>query len=141
MVPFLNLQVADVMTTDVVTVTPQTPLSELSGLLETYRFNAIPVMDGDVLAGLVTGFDFLRAFLFTPDSIIPHYDAILARPVADVMAPAPECVEPGQPLSRVLNRMIETRNKSFPVTREGRLVGIIAREDIFKGLRREMGRD
>lgn len=140
MVPFLNLQAGDVMTTEVVTVTPQTPLSELSRLLETHHFNAIPVMDGDDLAGLVTGFDFLRAFLFTPESIIPRYDAILERPAADVMEPAPECVEPGEPLSRVLNRMIETGNKSFPVTEEGRLVGIIAREDILKGLREDMSR-
>ncbi len=139
MVPFLNMKVSDVMSGHPVTVEPHTSLAEARELFEANKFNALPVVvEVDGIVGMLTQFDLLRAFLFSPKSIIPRYDAILSQPVEDYMTRNPESVQPAQPLSRVLSRMIETRNKSFPVVEDRRLRGIVAREDILKGLRRDM---
>jgi CBS domain-containing protein len=32
--------------------------------------------------------------------------------------------------------MIDTRSRSFPVVDDGRLVGVVARKDVMRGLRR-----
>jgi CBS domain-containing protein len=42
---------------------------------------------------------------------------------------------PEAPLTRVLQTLIDSRVKSFPVIDNGQLVGIIAREDIVRALR------
>jgi CBS domain-containing protein len=52
------------------------------------------------------------------------------------MSREPVTVPPRQPLTRTLQKMIDTRNKSFPVVDDGRLVGVVAREDVMRGLRR-----
>jgi CBS domain-containing protein len=57
--------------------------------------------DGQVL-GLVTKFDFLRTFAFTSRQMVPHYDDLMSRRVADVMTEAIVHVDPTLPLTRVL---------------------------------------
>jgi NAD(P)-dependent dehydrogenase (short-subunit alcohol dehydrogenase family) len=53
-----------------------------------------------------------------------------------VMTRDPVSVSPELPLSRLLQKLVEMRTKSLPVVEDGRLVGIIAREDVLKALRR-----
>jgi CBS domain-containing protein len=57
---------ADVMTTSVVTVTPETPLHEIAGLLEERRIKRVPVVRKGTLVGIVSRADLLRAFAMTP---------------------------------------------------------------------------
>jgi CBS domain-containing protein len=45
-------------------------------------------------------------------------------------------VGPDLPLTRVLQELVETRNKSLPVLDGTRLVGVVAREDVLRALRR-----
>jgi CBS domain-containing protein len=45
-------------------------------------------------------------------------------------------VAPDDPLTHVLQKMVHTRCKSFPVLEDDRLVGIVAREDVLRALRR-----
>ncbi len=37
------------------------------------------------MLGIVSKFDFLSAFALTSSQIVPHYDELMGRPVADVM--------------------------------------------------------
>lgn len=136
MYEFLDYRAGDVMS-EPVTVGPGTALGEAARILEERGFNGLPVVaDGD-LVGFVTSLDLLEAFAFTPDSILPPYDEIMRRPVSSVMARQPVTVQPRTPLTRVIQKMIETRNKSFPVVDpDDRLVGIVAREDVMQALRR-----
>lgn len=136
MYEFLDYQVQDVMSQPV-TIRPQASLGEAEQLLEKHRFNGLPVVDvtGD-LVGFVTSLDLLRAFTFGEDTILPPYEDIMRRPVEDVMTREPHTVRPRTPLTRILRKMIDTRNKSFPVVDDDRLVGIVAREDVMRALRR-----
>lgn len=52
---------ADVMTRDVVTVSEDTPLAELAGLLEKRRIKRVPVVRDGKLVGIVSRADILRA--------------------------------------------------------------------------------
>lgn len=50
----------DVMTKEVITVSPDTPLTEIAALLEKYHIKRVPVMDGDKLVGIVSRANLLR---------------------------------------------------------------------------------
>jgi CBS domain-containing protein len=84
----------------------------------------------------VTKFDFLKNFILNPNSIVPHYDELMKHTVAEIMTRQISTVHPRTPLTRVLQMMVETRNKSFPVVdEENRLLGVISRGDVIRALR------
>jgi CBS domain-containing protein len=88
------------------------------------------------MVGIVTKFDFLKAFAFTTGQIVPHYDDLMKRPVAEIMTEAVVHVEPTTPLTRVLEMMVNLKTRSFPVIGPGReLLGMISREDVMRALR------
>ncbi len=137
MYEFLHYQVRDAMTADPIAISPYTKLREVEALFEAHDFNGVPVVDDQWhLHGILTKFDLLKAFCFDAHALIPHYDEIMEQTAETVMTRTPVSVEPQLPLSRLLQKLIEMRTKSLPVVENGRLVGIIAREDVLKALRR-----
>ena len=58
-------KVEAIMTTDLVSVAGDTPLDEVVGLMERRRIKRVPVIEGDVLVGIVSRLDLLRALLRT----------------------------------------------------------------------------
>ena len=134
---FLLKKVADVMTVDVVTIRPETSLADVVSIFETHDFNALPVVSEGKFEGLVTKVDVLRAFVFTPSRVMPAYAEIMTTPVRTVMQRSPLFVTADLPLSRVLQKLVDTSVKSFPVFDGDQLVGMISREDILNALRGE----
>jgi CBS domain-containing protein len=124
------------MTRAVTTVTRQLSLRDLEALFEKHDFNSFPVVEEGKMVGIVTKFDFLKAFAFTTGQIVPHYDDLMKRPVAEIMTEAVVHVEPTTPLTRVLEMMVNLKTRSFPVIGPGReLLGMISREDVMRALR------
>jgi CBS domain-containing protein len=58
-------RVEEIMTADVISVAGDTPLDEVVGLMERRRIKRVPVIEGDVLVGVVSRLDLLRALLCT----------------------------------------------------------------------------
>jgi CBS domain-containing protein len=54
-------KVGEIMTEDVVSVTEDTPLAEIVQLMERHRIKRLPVLRGDVLVGIVSRADLVRA--------------------------------------------------------------------------------
>ena len=78
---FLEGTADQYMTCAVTTVTRQTTMRELEALFEKHDFNSFPVVEEGKMLGIVTKFDFLRAFAFTTGQMVPHYDELMKRPV------------------------------------------------------------
>ena len=136
MYEFLHHRARDVMTREPVTIGPQTSLAEVHALFERHDFDALPVLgDAGRLVGLVSKLDLLKAFRFTEKDIVPHYEDIMQQAAETVMTREPACVPPSAPLTRVLETMVATRNKSLPVVDGDVLAGIVAREDVLRALR------
>ena len=111
-------------------------MRELEELLERHDFNSFPVVENGTMLGIVTKFDFLRAFAFTTAQMAPHYDELMRRTVGEMMTEAVIHVEPDTPLTRVLQLMVSVKARSFPVVSpERRLVGMISREDVMRALK------
>jgi CBS domain-containing protein len=133
---FLECTAGQYMTRDVTTVTREVTLRDLEALFEKHDFNSFPVVEEGKMLGIVTKFDFLRAFAFTTGQMVPHYDELMKRAVAEVMTEAVVHVEPTAPLTRVLQLMVSLKARSFPVIGpERQLVGMISREDVTRALR------
>lgn len=133
---FLEFTVADYMTTSVKTAGRNQSMAELQAQFETDDFNAYPVVENDDVIGVVSKFDFLKCFAFTPNSLVPHYETLMKQTVGDVMTAEYIYVAPATKLTRVLQLMTEHRLRSVPVIAgERRLVGVIAREDIMRALK------
>lgn len=131
---FTFYQVKDVMTSDPLTVNPDTKLADVEAIFEERGFNGIPVVDASKrLLGVITKFDLLKACVLRETNWFP---AIARKTASDAMTAEADVVSPEMPLTQLLERLVETRNKSFPVVMGDSIVGIIAREDVLKALRR-----
>lgn len=132
---FLQQTVAEYMTRAVTTVRRELTVRDLNQMFERDDFNTYPVEADDQVVGLVTKFDLLKCFAFTPSQMVPRYDDLMNRTVADIMTSAYIYVGADTRLTRVLQLMVEHRIRSIPVIdNDNRLVGIIAREDVIKAL-------
>ena len=137
MYELLEYRVCDVMTVDPICVGPTVTLADAAKILDEHDFNGLPVVapDGECV-GFLTKLDVLAAFRSRDGTLFPPYDEIMARPVSDAMAPRAIGVTPRALLTDVLEKMVSTRHKSFPVIDDTRLVGMVSREDVLHGLRR-----
>lgn len=134
------ISVRDVMTTSVITATPETPLLGIAETMMTQHVRAIPVIDdnGHVL-GMVTDRSVMSQFLPRLDTrdLAPG-DLDLAGPqgvaVRDVMDRSVMCVNDDQPLADVAALMLDKEMERLPVVAEGVLVGFLTRGDIIRTL-------
>ena len=133
---FLEQTTEGYMTRNVKTVARDLNMLELSQMFETDDFNGYPVEEDGQVIGIVTKFDILKCFAFTPSQMLPRYHELMNRRVGDVMTPEFIYVRPDTRLTRVLQLMVEHRIRSIIVL-DGtqRLVGIIAREDVIAALK------
>jgi CBS domain-containing protein len=123
------------MTRTVTTVPRDLTIRDVNDMFERDDFNSYPVQEDDQVVGIVTKFDLLKGFAFTPNQIVPRYGELMNRTVGDVMTSDFIYVSPETRLTRVLQLMVEHRLRSIPVIDgKQRLAGIIAREDILKAL-------
>ena len=107
------------MTRAVTTVARQTTMRELEALFEKHDFNFFPWWKTKTCWGSLQKSNFLRAFAFTTGQMVPHYDELMRRPVADMMTEAVDHVELEEPLTRVLQLMVSLKTRSFPVIGRG----------------------
>jgi len=68
---------ADVMTGSVITVKPETPLSDLASLLEKHRIKRVPVVKNGNIVGIVSRANLIQALVRRGNAIVPD------RPVED----------------------------------------------------------
>ena len=134
---FLEQSVSDHMTIAVKTVSGGLTMRELGAMFDRDDFNAYPVCENGAVVGLVSKFDYLACFIFTPAHMVPRYGDLMRRKVSDVMTPDFIYVGSETKLTRVLQLMVEHRIRSMPVIDAGqRLSGIISREDVMRALAR-----
>lgn len=138
----------DIMTSQVVTAMPETSIRHAVEIMLERGVSGLPVVDDTgSLVGIITEGDLLErgelgALLYLPSSRRPKRSDALARAfvkghswkVGDVMARNVISAEENTPLGRVAALMIERHIKRVPVVRDGRLVGMVSRSDLLRGI-------
>lgn len=138
----------DVMSRQVVTVAPETPVSEVARLLLERRISAAPVVDAQGrIAGIVSEGDLMvrpetgtvrpRSWwlsLLTGGEDAAQYVRTHGTRASDVMTREVVTVAEDTPLAEVAGLLEERRIKRVPVVRRGKVVGIVSRADLLRGL-------
>ncbi len=143
-------RVGDIMTTIVVSVRPETRVSEIAQLMSQHAISGLPVVDADnQVVGVVTELDMivrnthfkLPNFIFIFDSMIPletpgHYrerlEKILGITAREIMSEPAVTISPDAAIEKLAELMVERKINPVPVVEEGRLMGIVSRSDIIR---------
>jgi CBS domain-containing protein len=135
--------VQDLMTTQVVTVGPDTPFKEIVARLAEHRVSAVPVVDGSRrVLGVVSEADLLLKEEHPDPDEVPlfwtkrrraEHDKAAASVARDLMTVAVVSIAPGATVAEAARRMHTAKVKRLPVVEAGgRLVGIVSRGDLLK---------
>jgi CBS domain-containing protein len=143
----------DIMTTNVITVRPETSVQELAMLLAERGISGVPVVDADNrLVGIVSEGDLLHRAETGTARRIQHrrshwLDALAGDPdpardyikshgrkVSDIMTRDVVSVSETTELSEVADLLESNRIKRVPVLRDGKLCGIVSRANLVRAL-------
>ena len=132
--------VHEIMSRMPTTVQPTTTIGELIELFDQHDYNALPVTDAsNVLVGIVTKLDLLRALRPSSDLELPDALEVSGHAVSAIMRPGVVTIEGEDPIGVAADLMVETGLRSIPVVRRGsgrrELVGMLSRGDVLRGLR------
>ncbi|HKT85049.1 MAG TPA: CBS domain-containing protein [Novosphingobium sp.] len=109
----------------VLTCQVSTTVREAAGILAEKRIGALPVLDGDTLAGMFSERDVIyRLHEFGPD--------VLHRPVSEVMTAPPVTVTPDMSVLAALALITRRRIRHLPVIEGERMVGLVSIGDLVK---------
>jgi CBS domain-containing protein len=115
-----------IMTPNLVTVRPDASIEEAIDVLLREQISGLPVTDeDDRLVGVITEFALLA---------IAYDRRVKNHTVSQHMTRDLITVDVDDPVSRVADLCIVHRVRRVPVTKEGRMVGIIARRDVLRAL-------
>jgi CBS domain-containing protein len=139
---------ADIMTKGVVTVTPDTPVTDIARLLLEKRISAVPVIENGRPVGIVSEGDLLRQvdpgaprqpawleLFFSRDTLAAEYIHSHARTAAQVMTRNVITVMEDTPVSEIVELLEKNRIKRVPVVDiGGHVVGIVSRANLLHAL-------
>ena len=148
--------VADVMSRDVITVQPQTPLNQAIQILAERRITGLPVVDdAGKLVGVISETDLMwQETGVTPPAYIMFLDSViylqnpttyerdlhkaLGQTVGEVMTTEAIVIKPEKPLQEAAKLMHEKHIRRLPVVDDtGKVVGILTRGDIIRTMATE----
>ena len=120
------LTAQDIMTDNVVTIGPNSTVQEAIEHLLREKISGLPVVDANgKLIGIVTEF----ALLAMAYDVSVRQEKVLKHMTTDLVTVAPD-----DPIRKVADLCIMHRVRRVPVVENGRLVGLIARCDVLKGI-------
>lgn len=147
----------DIMTVDVITVSPEDKVDVVAKLLVENKISGIPVVDKDGhIMGIITEKDLLiKAGEFKVPFYLTLFDSIIflenplrfnndlkkyaASKVKDAMTVKVTVVEENTPVNEIAELMQKKAINRVPVIRNGKLIGIITRNDVLKALVKKNG--
>ncbi len=143
------MQVEEVMSRDVVSVSPDTSLKDAAATLVERRISGLPVCDADGrVLGVFSEADLLRKEGGPTHVVggmlgwlveVPDHDDVVkarARTVGEAMTAPASTIGIHDAVADAAARMIEQRINRLPVIEDGALVGIVTRADLVRAFAR-----
>jgi CBS domain-containing protein len=137
-----------IMTRNVVTVGPETPVPEVVRTMLENRISAVPVLDDGALVGIISEGDLLRRaevgtehrrsrwmeLAVSNASLAADYVKQHGRKARDVMTRGVTTVAPTTPIAEIAEILESRHIKRVPVLSDGKLVGIVSRAKTFAAI-------
>ena len=142
------MQASDIMSHEVIAVRRDTPLVDVVQLMLTHRISGLPVVDGNMVVGIISENDLLRRPELGTEDRRPHWLQLFSRSATEaaeyvrthgltageVMTADVVSVNDTTAVEEIA-RLLESRGiKRVPVLRDRRLVGIVSRADLLRNL-------
>ncbi|MBT3989337.1 MAG: CBS domain-containing protein [Rhodospirillaceae bacterium] len=139
----------DIMTLNVITVGPDTPINEIAKLLIERRISAAPVVDeGNILIGIVSEGDLVHrirgdhelprswwlSLIGDPNDEPQEYIRSHGKTAKDVMTKDVETISEFTSISEIAETLEAKKIKRVPVVDDGKLVGIVSRANLIQAL-------
>lgn len=139
----------DIMTTNVITITPGLGVEQIAQLLLSCNISGVPVVDAeDRLIGLVSEGDLLRRpesgterqrswwlnLLAGPEARARDFIKTHGHKAEDVMTREVVTVTPDTPVGEIAELLEKRRIKRVPVIEDGNIVGLVSRANLLHGL-------
>jgi len=142
----------DIMTTEVITISPEADISEAVKILLDKGVNGLPVVDSTgQLVGILCQSDLVRMqkslpipSLFTLlDGFVPMSSSALleaevrriaASKVSDAMSAKVVTIGPDMTIDEIAALMVDKKFHTLPVTNKGQLLGVVGKKDVIKTL-------
>jgi CBS domain-containing protein len=142
------MRARDVMTTDVVTVSPETSVRDAARLMLGKRISGLPVVDAaGQLVGVISEGDLMRraeliterrpwweALASSPEEKAHDYTKAHGMQVRDVMTKDIVTIDEHEPLDRIAMLFEGKGIKRAPVVADGKVIGIVSRANLLQGL-------
>ncbi len=147
----------DIMTKEILTVTPKTSVSELAELFTTHNINGVPVVDDEgKLLGVVTENDLIYQkkkvhiptvinildsviYLESPEKMKQEMQKITGVTVQDIYTSNVVTIGQETPIDEIATIMAEKNIHTLPVLDNDNLIGVIGKGDIIKTLINKTG--
>ncbi len=144
-----NLTARDLMTPDVVTVPPETPVVAVARLLSERGISAVPVLDKDgSLLGIVTEGDLIRRLAGEEDEPVGWFKSLFTDPgreadryarthgacARDIMTESVVTVTEADTAVHIAHMMEERNIRRVLVVEGGKLRGLVSRADLLRAL-------
>ena len=148
----MTIPAKSVMTTDIVTVPPETTIAETARRMLIQHVSAIPVVDANNRPlGLVSEGDVMRYFgaqfqgkraewlrmLTEGETLAPEFLAEIRlnqRHVREIMSTAIVSADEEASLAELADLMLKHGIKRVPILRDGVLVGMVSRADLIRAV-------
>ena len=141
------MKVCDLMTGEVVTVTPTTSLRDAAVLLTAKGISGMPVVnDANEVVGVLSEADIVvkaggevarnRLLGWLLEADFGLEDKIKAETVGDAMTAPAVSISPKRPVHEAARLMVSENVNRLPVVENGKLVGIVTRADIVRAFTR-----
>lgn len=114
----------NVMTANVVSVSPEATMKEAAELLLRHRVSGVPVVDdAGQIVGVISEFDLLK-LVYSPE--------MEADRVGNHMSTKLLTVSPDESLIGIVDTFLNHPIRRLPVIDDGKLVGLISRHDLIR---------
>ncbi|HEV7501116.1 MAG TPA: CBS domain-containing protein [Vicinamibacteria bacterium] len=130
-----HLKVADAMTVDPATLGPEDSLMRAVELMQKNGIRRLPIVVGETLVGILAQGDLNRAQPSAISNSQEEFTQVMEEtPVSRIMIQNPITVTEETSLSDAAQTLHTMKFGALPVTRDGRLVGILTDSDLLRCL-------
>ena len=127
-----SLAMADqIMTSPLLTITPDRPMLDASHLMETNQIRYLCVSDKDEIVGIISVRDLVRYFVDSEGGPIRDLDNVY-RPLSVLMRTTMETIASERTVLEAAQTMAEKRIGSLLVIEAGEMVGIVTETDVVR---------
>ena len=125
----ITKKVSEIMTSDVITTTPEIDVVYAFEKLMEFKISSLPVVDGDKLIGIITATDVGHNLILDKYELGTKVEEIMIKDVVtispdDTIETAIKVMKDSNPGSGILNQL--------PIVEDGKLVGIVSDGDIIQ---------